>query len=356
MDCGVDVRFPHAFAFGQQLSQLGIAMLLSHSDRSSSMLTAAAAVSGASVAWALGFGWLPGASDGVSLVPSVQPLRAASNSLVLITVLVILLDVLPESSSPSPSQHSVVFLGVAWVVVAAVAALGVMWSTKRAQAAQDRALKATALSDCCSLIEGVGGQLCLADAVDGKFATEAMRRQGGWSAELRRARTAQELGRLLAAFEDKVLAERLRPSFVLKRRLDWRGECVATGLTFEAVGSLALELHEALMMPPFVATSTSIVRKVLKEKRSARYAERTILSFLLGDAQPPAFAEALKEALQPRPPPPPSSAINITGHVLFAGVKLNEYAKAVAIHGPREEEEKAHAAAKKQDGEGCSVS
>ena len=60
------------------------------------------------------------------------------------------------------------------------------------------------LSNAAPSTNQVGGELCLQEAVTSRWALEGMRRAGGWSRQVRTARSPQELGRLLAAFEDQV--------------------------------------------------------------------------------------------------------------------------------------------------------
>jgi hypothetical protein len=166
---------------------------------------------------------------------------------------------------------------------------------------------AAALAEAAVALQRVGGALCLAEAVDGQWATEhrrksemghggggggggggvscGRRRRGGWWGELTCAKTPHELGALLLAFEDKVLAERLSRSFVATRRVAWLRQ-VSASTDAATLGALATELQGALVMPPFARTLRKLVRQLLKAKRSTLFAEPVILAFLIGDTRP----------------------------------------------------------------------
>lgn len=205
---------------------------------------------------------------------------------------------------------------------------------------------------------------------------------GGWSTKLLVAKDPQELGRLLLAFEDKVLAERLSKDFVVTRRVGWLLD-VASAPRPERLGLLATELQSALVMPPFTRTIRKLVRSLLRAKRSSRYAEPTILAFLLGNttavtttfvsasssggnfgaavggverwpAERTEAAEgALTAALTPLPSAPATrpGRISFEAHTTAAGKKLSSYIQAMLPSEPKHKE-----GAGKSKGAGCVVS
>ena len=210
---------------GNQLAQLALVLLLPRAPgadepTSDGRLAFAVAVAAAAVAWPLVYGLLPGASDGVCLVPVVPAFRSGCNALVLATLLAASAaraGNLPTFRAPSSSSSSsssslssvdlsggAVPLGLAWLACLLLFTLVAGRAVATAEAQTLARLEASALGVTVASLESVSGVLCVAEAVDAEWATEASRRRGGWSRRVRCARTPQELGRLLAAFEDRV--------------------------------------------------------------------------------------------------------------------------------------------------------
>ena len=233
--------------------------------------------------------------------------------------------------------------------IALLACAGALIVRRAAHAAILRSLRESGLTATVKVLQGLGGVLCVNEAVHGAWATEvgrhnadaaaaieamdghggdgrrrvdgadggggastrrtrttpsccrraASKGHGGWERKLAMAQSPQQLRRLLLIFEEQVLAERLSREFVIARRDTWRSECEVAP-SFAQVNRLAQELEAAVRTRPSSLFQKMLVRRVLAMHRSARWEENRILSFLL----PPFYDDFGREVLNPEPSAP----------------------------------------------------
>jgi len=169
-------------------------------------------------------------------------------------------------------------------------------------------MRASGLEDTISIFAHVNGKLCVEEgAMSSSWSLEQNRRAGsgagsgsdtndqisrknnnalqsGWLSQIKRAKSPAQLGELLLKFENHILMERMNKQFITQRLIHWRNE-VSTSRNFDELNELCLELIGQLRMPPYVTLIQKIVKKILKVKKSTRFAASLITEYVVGESK-----------------------------------------------------------------------
>jgi hypothetical protein len=167
-------------------------------------------------------------------------------------------------------------------------------------------MRASGLEDTISVFAHVNGKLCVEEgAMSSSWSLEQNRRAGsgsgdgsndqislknknalqsGWLSQIKRAKSPAQLGDLLLKFESHILMERMNKQFITQRLIHWRNE-VSTSRSFDELNELCLELIDQLRMPPYVTLIQKMVKKILKVKKSTRFAASLITEYVVGESK-----------------------------------------------------------------------
>jgi hypothetical protein len=292
-DCGLDIKYPHVFISGIQLTQLLSVFLLIVPDLlfssaklttnqtkvSTSSLLVVVVISFVQFLWILIYPFFSNSKHGVCCVKSIFSLRLGASAMVFVTAY---LTLRVRSVHPD-TDNEFMRWALCMIIILFLSFLSFMYITHKTSIKNRKEIEKSGLLTTIHSLTQINGKLCIEDAVNKNWSIENKRKDQGWLLKIKKSNSPSQLGILLLEFEEQVLIERINKKFINQRLLSWRND-VSQANSFNEINILAKEFLKYLKMPPFASFVNKLVKEILKEKKSARYECSRITEFVVGDA------------------------------------------------------------------------